>query len=96
MSINDIELIECGFPLFPEEFPIDLPILTPSFANLTALSNQFEGLRLDVYIQSLRIEVELAKRQKLSANLKRVKREIISQRRLLTQIHQENALFILN
>ena len=93
MSLDDLELIACGFPIFPNEYPIDPLILTPLFADLTTLSNQLEGLQLDAHTKSLRIEVKRAKRQKLGINLKRVKKEILPQRRLLAQIQQENTLF---
>ena len=71
MSINDPEFLECGFPLFPDKFPI---ILTLSFADLTTLSNQFEGCCLVVHTQSLRIKKERTKCQKLGTNLKRAKK----------------------
>jgi len=92
MSINDFDLIKCEFPPFPDNFPVDPPILTPSFADLTTLNTLLEGLRIDTHIQSLRIKVERAKRQRMRTTLKRVKREIIPKRHVLAQLQIESAI----
>ena len=43
MNIDDLGLIECGFPIFLDVFPVEPPSLTPSFADVTSLSTQFEN-----------------------------------------------------
>ena len=49
MSLDHLDLIECGFPLLPNEFPVDPPVLTPSLADITMLNKQLEGLQLDTH-----------------------------------------------
>ena len=90
MSLDDLDLIECGFPLFPNEFPIDPPVLSHPFADITMLNKQLEWSQLDTHALYLRIEVERAKHQRLSTTLKNVKREIIPQCRIMAQLQQES------
>ena len=85
MNCNDLFLEELNFLLFPEPFPIDPPNFLTPFNEIISLIKQVESLSIDIHTQSLPIEVEWVKRQKLSSTLKRVKREIILSHHLLTQ-----------
>ena len=71
------------FPLFPETFQLDLRFL------LTLLNSQLEKLSINVHTQSLLVEIERAKRQKLSSAPKRVRRNLIFPKRISTQINDD-------
>ena len=40
MNTNDLNLLDCEFSLFPDEFPVEPPMLTPSFSGLIVLLNR--------------------------------------------------------
>ena len=46
-------------------------------------------MSIDFHTQTLRIEVERVKKQKLSSTLKKVKREMIMHHQLLSQVHYD-------
>ena len=58
----------------------DAPAPAISNADLVALNQRFDRLSLDTNTQSLRIDIEKAKRQKLSATVRRVKQDLLSPR----------------
>ena len=80
MSLNldnpkDI-LITDNFPevsLFNDVFSLEPPFMTPSQLDLVKMNSRLEHLSLEINTQSLRIEVERAKRQKMRASLKQLK-----------------------
>ena len=57
-----------------------------------ALTTQVEQLNIDIHTQSLRVEVERVKRQKLRATLKRVSREVIPSNHILFQVRHDMAI----
>ena len=59
----------------PELIPLENINLFPSYHDIATLSDQIAKLSIDLYTQSLRIEVEKTKRQKLSIIVKRIKHE---------------------
>ena len=62
MNLNEFAFNIKGFPLFPETFPLDPLDLLPPSNEITTLNFQLERLSLDIHTQSLRIEIERAKR----------------------------------
>ena len=75
MNFNDLLSEDMTFPSFPEAFPTNLPLLFASSNNICPLFSQIEQLSLDLHIQSLRVEVERVKRQKLKAFIKQIKQD---------------------
>jgi len=62
--------------LLNDIFSLELPFLTHSHLDLVTLNSQLEYLSLEINTLSLWIETELAKRQKMRASFKQLKREI--------------------
>jgi len=72
MSFNNtnINLIdEC--PVLPELIPLENLDLVPSYLDITTLNDRITSLSFEVNTQSLRIEIEKTKRQKLNIMIKR-------------------------
>jgi len=59
-------------------FHLETPFVTPSYSDLVTVNSRLEHLSLEINTQSLRIEVERAKRQKLRASLKQFKQSTLS------------------
>ena len=76
MTIDSFDISEYNLNTPSDMFPIEPPNLLAPFIDLTPLSTQLDGMHLDIQTQSLRIEVERAKRQKLSVSLKRARKEV--------------------
>ena len=73
MNFNDISPQDLNFPLFTHVFPRE-PLVLFAFSNdIDSLSSQVEQLSLDLYTQSLQVEVKIVKRQKLRAFVKQLK-----------------------
>ena len=92
MSYGDLILNELEFPLFPETFPADPPDLLLPPNEIVSLTAQVERMNIDIHTQSLRIEVERVKKQKLRARLKRIKREDLPTNRILSQVRHDMAV----
>ena len=90
MSVNNaFTLYIEGLPLFPETFPLDPLTSAPPLNEIALQNSQLERLSLDVHIQSLCVEIECAKWQKLSSTLKRVRRDLISSNRISIQLRHD-------
>ena len=79
--INDQEknLIPDIFPEYfflRDIFPMEPPHSMPFYLYLATQNSQLEHLSLDVNTQSLRIEVERAKRQKMRSMINQLKQEL--------------------
>ena len=72
MNIDEFTYIQF-IPVFSDEFPVHLPVLASLLIDLTQINSKLEGLQLDTRTQSLQIEVERAKQQRMGARLKRKK-----------------------
>ena len=72
--------------LFPELFSLDPSGMFLQSDEIASLSAQIKHLNLDMHTQSIRVEVEKVKRQKLRSKLKRVKREMIPNNHFISQI----------
>ena len=70
---------------------LDTDATVPTFpdADLVTLTQRFDQLSLDTNTQLLRIEVEKAKRQKLSATVRRVKTDLLSPRPEIVTLRQD-------
>ena len=87
MSYNNDILIDLNkIPFFPETIP---PNLCPTLNEIISLNSQLEKLSIDVYTQSLRVEIERAKWQELGSIIKRVRRDLISLNQLSNQIQYD-------
>jgi len=86
MNYDDLLLNEINFPLFPESFSVDLPNLFVPFNKVAALTKQVKSLSIDFHTQTLRIEVERVKRQKLSSTLKKVRKKMVKSHHLLYKV----------
>ena len=87
MNFNDELLINDEWcPILTELLPLDLVDLFPAHNDVIAISNRFEQLSIEVNTQSLWVEIEKIKRQKLRITLKHVKRETISTNCVMSQL----------
>ena len=84
--INDFNEL----PLFPEVVPLGPPNLYSVPDEVASLSSQLEQLSIDVHTQSLRVAIEIAKRQRLGTMMRKIKRDIISPKQLSSQIQYDN------
>ena len=84
--VNDIFLES---PFLPDIFPMEPPRSKPSYLDLATLNSQMEHLSLTVNTQSLRIEVERAKRQKMRATIKQLRREMNNPCSEIASLRQE-------
>ena len=76
MSLNidnpEDNLITDSFPegsLFNDVFPLEPPFMTLLHSDITTINSRSKHLSLEINTQSLRIEVERAKRQKCAHRL---------------------------
>ena len=76
LLLNDLLDIDTTVPTFPN-------------ADLVTLNQRFDQLSLDTNTQSLRIDVEKAKRQKLSASVRRIKKDLLSPRSEIVTLRQD-------
>ena len=53
MSVNDLLFNDAEDLLFPEVFPIEPPLLMPSFRDINTLNSQLGRLSFEVNTQSL-------------------------------------------
>ena len=91
---NDFNFDDVNFPLFltDELFLLTNENVFPLNSDITFLNLQLESLNLDICTQSLCIEVEKIKRQKLNVKFKHVKLDLISQRRVIDHLRSEMKL----
>ena len=75
--------------LFDDLLYSDVPALTINHPDIATLNHRLDQLSLDSNTQSLRIDVEKAKRQKLSATVRRVKQDISLPRPEITSLKQD-------
>ena len=69
-------------PLITEN-PLD--IFSPH-PDILALNSQLEQLNLDIHTQSLRVEVKMAKRQKLRTKPYRIKKELVPENKFINAV----------
>ena len=71
LNLND----EC--PVLPDLIPLESIDLFPSYLDITILYDRITSLSIELNTQSLRIEIEKTKRQKLNMMMKRNRHERI-------------------
>ena len=86
MSYNNLLIDELKVPLFPDTILINPPDLTSPSNEIISLTAEVERLNINIHTQSLCVDIEKVKRQKLRATLKRVKRDVISIHQVLTHL----------
>ena len=67
----------------------DVPVPTIPNADIATLNHRLDRLSLDTNTQSLRIDKEKAKRQKLSATVRRVRQDLSSPRPEIVTLQQD-------
>ena len=73
------------YTIDPKLFPVEpIDILFPS-DEIASLSTQVEKFHIDVHTQSLQIEVERVKCQKLRSTMKQTKCDVISSKHILAK-----------
>ena len=91
--MNNDELIIDDFDgLMSESLPLIPVDLFPSTDDMILLNNKIDQLTVDVNTQSLRIELEKLKRQKLGDTVRRLKSDLLSLRQTVEQIQAENKI----
>ena len=89
MEFNNFDFSNEGFPILPETLSLNPPDLLSPPNDIAALTSQIEKLSIDINTQSLRVEIERAKQQRLSSSLKRIKRDLVSPSQESTQLRYE-------
>ena len=64
-------------PPIDNQFPVETPLITSLHSDISAINTRLENLTIESNTQSLRIEVERVKRQKLHLSLRQVKQNML-------------------
>ena len=71
-------------------YPFSPPNLYPTPDEVASLNLQLEQLSFDVHTQCLRVAIERAKSQRLGTMISKIKRDIISPKKLCRQLQYDN------
>jgi len=85
MNDNDLLLFEDYELLYPNISFLEPPVIVPTMNDFNMLTSRMDQLDVDLNTQHLRNKLEKNKRQKLSAAVKSIEREVALLTKTITQ-----------
>ena len=90
MSFNNTNInLNDEYPVLPDLIPLESIDLFPSYLDITTLNDLITSLSIELYTQSLRIEIEKTKHQKLNMMIKRNRHERMPSDSLITGLRND-------
>jgi len=90
MSFNNTNInLNDEYPVLPDLIPLESIDLVPPYLDITTLNDGITSLSIELNTQSLRIEIEKTKRQKLNMMIKRNRHERMPSDSLITGLRND-------